>query len=105
MICDAYGILLDSYFPSALITTSNTMTTKSPAEETAAAVSSPDIAAATVSPERTNMIMKRTMIPKGVRMMPIIEPDPLAIQHTPPKKDKKRGAGLKLFNNFLHLGD
>lgn len=78
------------HFPRAPITTSKTMTTRSPADETAAAVSSPDMAEATVSPARTNMMMKSTMIPRGVLIMLIIVPEFLAIVHTPPPKTEGR---------------
>lgn len=64
------------YFPRALITTRSTITTRSPADETAAAVSSPEIAVAIVSPESTSMMMNSTMIPSGVRMMLMIVPPP-----------------------------
>jgi hypothetical protein len=58
------------------------MTTNRPADETAAAVSSPDIAEATESPAITNMIINRTTIPKGVLIMPMIELEPLAMPLT-----------------------
>jgi len=65
------------------------MTTRRPADDTAAAVSSPDIAEAIVSPARTNMMTKSTMIPRGVLIMLMIVPELLAflpIVHTPPPK-------------------
>lgn len=67
--------------PSMPMTTRSTINVKSPALETAAAVSCPEIAEAMLSPAKTSMTMKRTMIPKGVLIMPMIElvADPLAI--------------------------
>lgn len=70
--------------PSTAITVRSTITTRSPALETAAAVSSPLMADAMVRPERTSMMMKSTMIPKGVLIMPMIVPAALGIVQTPP---------------------
>lgn len=67
------------YLPSTLTTTRRTITTKSPALLTAAAVRLPLMAEAMVSPERTNMMMNRMMIPRGVLIMLMIELPP-----TPP---------------------
>lgn len=50
------------------------MTTRSPAAETAAAVSAPLIALAMVKPESTSMMMNRMMMPRGVRIMLIMLP-------------------------------
>jgi hypothetical protein len=49
------------------------MTVKSPAELTAAAVNSPLIAEATVSPENTNIMTSKTTIPRGVLTIPMME--------------------------------
>lgn len=68
------------------------MITNNPADETAAAVSSPDIAEAIASPERTSMMMKRIMIPNGVRITPIMSPPALLITTTSQKtRCRKRG--------------
>lgn len=75
------------YFPSTAMTVSKTMTTRRPADETAAAVSSPDMAEAMLRPARTNMMMKSTMIPRGVLIVFIIVPDALRgmVTHTSSK--------------------
>lgn len=73
------------------------MTTNRPALETAAAVSSPEIAEAIVSPESTSMMMNRTMMPSGVRIMPMMvpEPDPLPIfQDLPSHRLGRKGLYL-----------
>lgn len=62
------------YFPKTPITTRSTINVNSPALETAAAVSCPEIAEATESPARTSIIMNKTMMPRGVLMMLMIEP-------------------------------
>ena len=54
-----------------------------PEAPTAAAVSSPDIDEAIVNPARTSMIINRIMIPSGVLIMLMIEPE--AITNTSPK--------------------
>lgn len=56
------------------MTTKSTITTNRPAELTAAAVSSPEIAEAILKPERTSMIMNRTIMPRGVLIMLRIVP-------------------------------
>jgi len=84
---------MEGYFPRAAITVSKTMTTKRPADETAAAVSSPEIAEAMLSPARTSMMMNSTMMPRGVLIMLIIVP-PLflgKVQTPPPKTDGELG--------------
>lgn len=53
------------------------MITISPAEETAAAVRSPDMAEAMVSPAKTRRMIKRTTMPRGVLIMLIMEPEAL----------------------------
>ena len=74
------------------MTTKSTITTRNPAEETAAAVSSPDIADATLSPAKTRRMMKRITIPRGVRITPMIEPvELLPIQHTSQKTEMTLG--------------
>ena len=80
-----FRMIKSGYFPRALITTRSTMTTKRPAEETAAAVSCPDMAVAIANPERINMMINRRTIPNGVRMTLMIEPAPLDITYTSPK--------------------
>jgi len=71
------------------MTTKSTITTRKPAEETAAAVSSPDIAEATESPANTRRMMKRITIPRGVLITPMIEPvdELLPIQRTSQKTE------------------
>lgn len=57
-----------------------------PADPTAAAVSSPEMAEAIVKPERTSMMMKSMIIPRGVLIMLIIVPEAFPdgiIQHLP----------------------
>ena len=79
----AQRVLSRDHFPRAAMTTKSTITTRKPAEETAAAVSSPDIAEATESPANTRRMMKRITIPRGVLITPMIEPvELLPIQHT-----------------------
>ena len=84
-----------NYAPIAAITTSKTMTTSKPADETAAAVSSPEIEAAIVMPDRTSMIMKRIIIPRGVRMMLMMLPPPLPFPMIPPPQRTQRDAKLR----------
>lgn len=67
------------------MTVKSTMSTSNPAEETAAAVSSPEMAEATVNPDSTSMMMKSTIIPNGVFIMlmivPVADPPPLGNFH------------------------
>jgi hypothetical protein len=56
------------------ITSSRTINVSNPAEDTAAAVSCPEIAEAMESPARTSMITNRIIIPRGVFMMFMIVP-------------------------------
>ena len=82
------------YFPRALTTTRSTIKIKRPAAPTAAAVSSPEIDAAIVRLESISIMMKRTMIPRGVRIMLMIVPVPLAIYNTSPVT-RRMGSWIK----------
>lgn len=73
------------YFPRALTTTRRITRTNSPTPDTAAAVSSPDMEEATVSPARTNIMMNSTRIPSGVLITEIIPVVPLDIRYTSQK--------------------
>ena len=58
-----------------------------PEAPTAAAVSSPEIEDAIVNPARTNIMIRRIMIPNGVLIMLMIEPEPFAITNTSQKTE------------------
>jgi len=60
-----------------------------PALETAAAVNCPDMADAIVSPAITSMMIRSTIMPNGVLIMPMIEPaadPPLGDNYIPSNK-------------------
>ena len=85
--CCAYFDLWGYYLPSALTTTKSTTIINRPEAPTAAAVSSPEIDDAIVSPARTNMIIRSIITPRGVLIMLMIEPEPLDITNTSPKTE------------------
>jgi hypothetical protein len=70
------------------MTTSNTTTTISPADEVAARVSSPEIALATDKEASISMIIKRITMARGVLIMLMI--DPLLNFQSSLKRQKKK---------------
>jgi len=93
-----YGALWplgENYFPSTEITVRSTMITISPAEETAAAVRSPEIAEAILSPARTIRMIKSTTIPRGVLIMLMMEPEFLGIGNDTSPKDRWRAGSSR----------